>query len=209
MACLRWWSLVPELAALHRAFAGGDELLRAYVGDTLVAQMRTNLCTNPSFETNTTGWTAVTSALAHVNTEHHSGAYALRVTPSAATGGATFALTTVIGQDYTVSGWFFSATARDVELSADGETSGVQSLAAGVWERLSVTFTATGTTTVVSFLSVTTTDVFYLDSVLMEAGDLLGDEFDGSTLAAVGHGPASWTGTANASTSKMWGMPLT
>lgn len=41
---------MPELAALVKAYAGSAELKRAYVGDTHVAEMYTNLATNPSFE---------------------------------------------------------------------------------------------------------------------------------------------------------------
>jgi hypothetical protein len=85
----------------------------------------------------------------------------------------------------------------------------VQSLAAGAWTRIRVTFTATAASTTIYFSSVTTTAVFYLDGVLMEDGPLLGAEFDGATLAAVGHGPGRWTGAPDASTSKLWGMPLT
>jgi hypothetical protein len=200
---------VPELAALVKAYAGSLELKRAYVGETLVAQMRTNLCTNPSFELDVAGWLGSGATIAKSNAEYHYRNWSMLVTPSTATGGATYTFPTVPTQVYTMSGWFMSPTARQAQVLAPGAGSGVQDLPAGVWTRIRVTVAATAASTTVSFLSVTTTDVFYLDGVLIEDGPLLGPEFDGETLAAVGHGPGRWTGAPDASTSKLWGMPLT
>ena len=49
-------------------------------------------------------------------------------------------------------------------------------------------------------------DVFW-DELMLVQGAYTGPYFDGSTPAAEGHGPASWTGAPHASTSKLWGMP--
>jgi hypothetical protein len=49
-------------------------------------------------------------------------------------------------------------------------------------------------------------DVWW-DSVMLLALPYTGIYFDGTTPAAVGHGPAFWTGAAHASSSKLWSTP--
>src|SRR5690349_17376892 len=71
----------------------------------IIPQARTNLVTNPSIETNTTGYTAVGGSIARSAAEQYHGAYSLQVTPtSATTDGAYFGTVSLVsGTTYAVS----------------------------------------------------------------------------------------------------------
>jgi arabinoxylan arabinofuranohydrolase len=55
------------------------------VWSVVVPIARTNLVTNPSFETGTTSWTASGGSIARTTTQQYHGAYSLAITPTAAT----------------------------------------------------------------------------------------------------------------------------
>src|SRR3990172_3414614 len=79
-----------------------------YLGDlfsVIYPESVTNLITNPSFETNTTGWTAVGGSIARVATCQTRGAYGLEITPGAGVNDGTYfgTFTSVTGQWYTLS----------------------------------------------------------------------------------------------------------
>ena len=70
----------------------------------------------------------------------------------------------------------------------------------------------TSTSVTVRVMGLSSTDTnpegkVWWDGLLIVEGTYNGPYFDGSTPAAEGHGPASWTGAPHASTSKLWGMP--
>lgn len=186
---------------------------------------RTNLVTNPSFETNTTGWSTSVPAY-HLN----SGAVLSRVTPtvaqsgsyvgqivtpgSAAAEGVAYAFsgyTFLAGTAYTLSMRVMADAATDVDLvlgkaSADAARSDL-SLAAGTWTDISVTWTpaADGSTV----YAVLCTDLggspvartIQIDKVMVEAASSAGTYFDGRVGGI-------WTGTADASTSMLGTFPL-
>jgi len=186
---------------------------------------RTNLVTNPSFETNTTGWSTSVPAY-HLN----SGAVLSRVTPtvaqsgsyvgqivtpgSAAAEGVAYAFsgyTFLAGTAYTLSMRVMASAATDVDLilgkaSADAAWSDL-SLAAGTWTDISVTWTpAADGSTVYAVLH---TDLggspvartIQIDKVMVEAASSAGTYFDGRVGGI-------WTGTADASTSMLGTFPL-
>ena len=186
---------------------------------------RTNLVTNPSFETNTTGWStsvpayllnsgAVLSRVAP--TVVQSGSYVGQiVTPGAANAeGVAYAFsgyTFLAGTAYTLSMRVMASASTNVDLllgkaSAD-YTKTDPTLAAGVWTDLSVTWTpaADGSTV----YAVLRTDLggsavartIQFDAVKVEKASTAGTYFDG----IVG---GIWTGTANGSTSMMGIFPL-
>jgi hypothetical protein len=83
-----------------------------------------------------------------------------------------------------------------------GGVSGTSTTSTGIWQRISVTFTATSTSSQVGFgfTSTAAGQLFYLDDVLIEIGAVIGTYFDGSK-ATDGSYTYAWTGTANLSTS--------
>lgn len=187
---------------------------------------RTNLITNPSFETNTTGWTSAQSgAPIRSTTYSYKGVASGQITMTSTvdsnilnwpTSVHNYATTGV----YTMSAYFYIPTGstlagRTVTLGQEGGTSvrTVQSslpatLVAGAWVRASqrVNVTSTGTSFAVFRLSGNLTtavgQVIYADAVLEEKSSTLGDYFDGSLTVPIG---CAWTGTANASTSTQTG----
>lgn len=186
---------------------------------------RTNLVTNPSLETNTTGWSTSVPAY-HLNsgavltrvapTVVQSGSYVGQiVTPgSAAAEGVAYAFsgyTFLAGTAYTLSMRVMASAATDVDLvlgkaSADAARSDL-SLAAGTWTDISVTWTpaADGSTV----YAVLRTDLggspvartIQIDKVMVEAASSAGSYFDGRVGGI-------WTGTADASTSMLGTFPL-
>ena len=164
---------------------------------------RTNLVTNPSFETNTTGWSTSAPAY-HLN----SGAVLTRVTPaiaqsgayvgqivtpgSAAAEGVAYAFsgyTFLAGTAYTLSMRVMASAATDVDLilgkaSADAAWSDL-SLAAGTWTDISVTWTPAADGTAV--YAILRTDLgggavartIQIDKVMVEAASSAGTYIEG------------------------------
>ena len=176
------------------------------------ASPRTNLCSNPNFESSTTGWVPrVTGSgfpvtVAQSAVQVHSGANSMLVSSagnSAFKEGPVFTFATVNGTTYTASAWVWVSPGTPAALIFQvGGTSGSGTTGTGTWQRLSVTFTASASTSQVC-VGVTTTAAgqsFYVDDALFEVGAVVGTYFDGST-ATDGSYTYSWTGAANASTS--------
>lgn len=183
--------------------------------------LATNLVTNPSFETNTTGWVDGGNATLGTSTaQAFVGASSLTATSVAAGSMGVWTPATAIaataGTQYTLSAYVRSATAGrtaniilaffDSAAALVGTlTTGTLSASTAAWSRASVTATApTGTATVQARLEIVDTaaaaEVHYWDAVLLEASASLGDYFDGSTPTSGGI-TYRWTGTAHASTS--------
>ena len=164
---------------------------------------RTNLVTNPSFETNTTGWSTSVPAY-HLN----SGAVLSRVTPtvaqsgsyvgqivtpgSAAAEGVAYAFsgyTFLAGTAYTLSMRVMASASTNVDLilgkaSAD-HTKTDPTLAAGVWTDISVTWTPAANGTAV--YAILRTDLggaavartIQFDKVMVEAASSAGTYIEG------------------------------
>lgn len=163
---------------------------------------RTNVVTNPNFETNVTGWTGTSASIARSSAYAHSGTYSGLVTPGSSSGFVSAAATTFSFQPYVLSAWVYSEEATTLRLSvASPATTGTTvSVPADTWTRLSLSVVSTSTSIAFSVETVSSTQPFYLDDVLLERAIDLRPYFDGSTPDALGW-DYGWTGTANASTS--------
>lgn len=180
---------------------------------------RTNLITNPSAETNTTGYTAVGGSIARSTTEQYHGAYSVAVTPSAGSNsdGVFFgSVSLTSGTTYAYSCKFKGSAGRQYKISI--ATTGAVDLVA-------VTFTATGRWQwVYGFWTETSStsrrfyirknahsdsNVFYVDGLQIEAcgseGVFATTYIDGDQKSVLPAGqfppPYGWTGTPHASTS--------
>lgn len=184
---------------------------------------RTNLITNPSFETNTTGWGnafGYTAATLSTSTEQvldvegmatGINTRSLKVAwPTASSGQSCAVFATsglTIGQVYSFSLYVYVPTgAPDVRImEAFGVGSSVtftRQTSAGTndgWARLGMTFTAANTNPVLGIANnaaSTVGQVCYVDAVLLEQTTLgVGTYFDGALFGG------TWTGTAHGSTS--------
>jgi carbohydrate binding protein with CBM4/9 domain/beta-propeller uncharacterized protein DUF5122 len=197
----------------------GNMVLNACRGPVSVVKpvARTNMITNPSFETATTNYTAVGGSIARSTTQQYHGAYSLAVTPGAATtdgvrydtvsltSGTTYAASCkfygVAGLKYKIS----FATTGGVDLSAYTFT------ATGRWQWVYVYWTETSSTTRRIYFTKngsTSTAIFYIDGVQVEsltAGERVSTFIDGDQLSLLPSGQFppcyGWNGTRHASTS--------
>ena len=173
--------------------------------------VRTNLLTNPSFETNVSGWNLGGAYQSNFNANlwAFSGTQYLA---SASSTTSSVKVPATPGLPYTGSGYFARGSgARQVALglafydSSGAELSPVTLTPTDIVnpdtpERRSMTRTAPAGTTHVSIILSTPISPAAADAFLLEQSATLGPYFDGSTPSAGGVSYA-WTGTAHASTS--------
>lgn len=184
---------------------------------------RTNLVTNPSLETNTTGYTAVGGSIARSTTQQRHGAYSLAVTPTSGAGdgvyygtvsltsGTTYAYSLDIYATAGVPYTLYVATTGGVQVGGAKQFRGT-----GRWRRVWLLYTETSTTTRRLYLTKdasTSTDVLYLDGVQLEAcaaGEAWPTTYiDGDQLGLIpNQSPPAyyWQGTPHASTSARSGQ---
>lgn len=180
---------------------------------------RTNLCTNPNFETNTTGWSAVGSAvLSRTTSTPYKGTNSLLVTHTpTGIAGASFSYTPTNGLSYAFSAYVrnTAGTTRNmnVVITWNGGTTATgtaTSVASGSWVRLSVIGTAPNSLAATFAVNTSpvgdtqTTETAQIDAVLIEQSSTVDAYFDGTyTDAYTGYTlqSQSWSGTADASTS--------
>jgi len=187
------------------------------------AGANTNFLSNPSVETNTTGWTAQLGAtLAQYSGAAYVGAYSLRITHVASTtSGASTLYTTSTQGTYTASCYLKAYSAADVGLNcsllmrftySDATTSdvSVNHTLATAWTRVQVTATTNGAKTL-SNITIFVRDLLsgaahdsLVDAVQLENASFATPYCDGSLGS--GH---SWSGTAHASTSSRTVAQLT
>jgi hypothetical protein len=179
---------------------------------------RVNYITNPSFEVNTTGWSAIAGAtLARTTSEFNTGSASLSVTntnASAAQFGTSGAMIPLIAGEGTyylsayvklasgnASANYFLRFLQYAEQNSPSTVAagniGIQNLSyTGDWVRLSAPFTKNIGANFLTIRVVTGSnnsgEVFYVDSVMLEKSDTLGSYFDGSS-------GGFWSGSANAS----------
>ena len=186
---------------------------------------RTNLCINPSFETNTTSWStggAGGGTLTIDAAAAYSGAAGLKITCTGAGNSLTLYGNAVrtpatAGVAYAFSAYVKAATTgRLVDVVVNwynsggtviSTVSGTQSSSStSAWTRFTHTATAPALTAScimqVRIGGVILSEVHYVDGVLIEAATAVGSFFDGSSSGA------AWTGTANASTSTLPALGL-
>ncbi|CAB4156206.1 hypothetical protein UFOVP665_49 [uncultured Caudovirales phage] len=202
--------------------AGTLVLVARLSGSLLTIRDRTNLCNNPSFETNSSGYGNISgTTLARVADTWGRGTQVLQVTCTNATATGTFIGNNGVGA-YPVTGGLtyavslyakhISGTARDVNViylwsRPTGNTyggSGATVTLSATPQRVSATgvapANATGLTIWVQCYSSGTTtaaDVSQWDMVLLEESSTVNSYFDGNTTGA------TWTGTTNNSTSTL------
>jgi hypothetical protein len=134
------------------------------------------LVTNPGFETNTTGWSAVgTGAIARSTAQFKAGAASLIKTYAAGAAGAEGAQMTLsgltIGQSYTISCWLYSFTASSAAAPAIGIAgigNGNAISTQNAWGKSTYTFTATATSHTLQVTNTATATVgwqFHIDEV--------------------------------------------
>lgn len=169
---------------------------------------RTNLSTNPSAETSTTGTTTIGSgppALSQVGFAWPgAGTKAYRlvwVTSTNPFNGITQTFSTVSGTVYTCSAWVYVPSGSPaVAAVVAGAGFGTTSAAFDTWTRIYITFTATASShafQVVAIGNQTAGQLATVDALLCEATNSLLAYFDGDTAGA------SWNGTAELSTSTL------
>ena len=210
---------------MMRTYRGLPDIQTGYplddVWSVVVPIARTNLITNPSFETNTTSWTAIGGSIARVTTQQYHGAYSLAITPtSATTDGARYdTVSLTSGTTYA-----YSAKVRGVaglkyklaiETTGGVELHSVTFMATGRWQWVIGYYTETSSTTrrvTTRKASHASVAIFYLDGVQVEAivaGELASTYIDGDQLGLVPNQqpPAYvWNGTPHGSTSTRSGQ---
>jgi len=176
---------------------------------------RRNLCTNPRFETGTTGWTetdADASMTVSASTDQaYDGTQSLKLVNTDAGGPDYMSMTftgLAVGSTVTFSAYVFcnSFTAGAASncclfISDNIATTAAATLTAvpSGWERKSVTITLGGAATTATVYLYGPQGTVYYDAVLVELAASAGTYFP--TTAQLASGEAGWTGTANASAS--------
>lgn len=189
----------------------------------IVPVARTNLITNPSFETGTTGWTGSGASIARSTAQQYHGAYSLAVTPTAigTVDGAFFSTVSLTaGVTYVTSAKVLGVAGVPYKISFNA-TTGAELVSfafvgTGRWQWVWVVWTETSTTTrriYVTKNGSASTGVFYIDGVQVEAcgseGVFVTTYIDGDQAGLVPNQqpPAYlWTGTRHASTSTRSGQ---
>ena len=147
---------------------------------------RTNLCTNPSFETNTSGWSAAGAPTPTIATTNvilaHSGVNSMVVTSTGSATffpGVTFTLATTPGLDYIAAAWVWVPEGTpDVGIYLAGAQFGDTSSASNTWQRITLKFTATSSSSTIGLLCgfTATGQQFYVDDVLIFQGSYFADD---------------------------------
>lgn len=207
------------------AAAGG--ITYEWTSRTPVVTARTNRLTNPSFETNTTGWAGENATIARVTTPAgRTGTACLRltstgtvysasanlaagsyvaVTPGTVYSASAYVMSAVAAPCVITTAWYNGATQIDT-----GESAWAEGTSASAWRRIEMIglIAPAGATHLrigVKFLGTASGQLHYVDSVLVETSDWARAYFDGATAitedAWITSASRAWTGTANASTS--------
>src|SRR5262245_51029764 len=147
----------------------------------IVPIARINLVTNPSLETNTTGWTAAVGgeSLARSTAQQYHGAYSLAVTPNSNTNAGTYftPVSLTSGTLYAVSVKVLANSGLPFRLQVRDST-GVTTLAqytftaTGRWQWVWLYYAETATTTRRIYIQKNgsaSTAVFYVDGLQVEA----------------------------------------
>ena len=219
-----------DVTAVTRTNVNGTESVRVSAGQlpsaSLAALVRTNLVTNPSFETGNTGYTASSGAtmfaLSNQTTGGLFGSRCARVTVTesilySAVYGPRFTATLTGGKTYVVSFHHKASLPDYVYFWTPSVVVGGNALGGtayyetnGAWSRTGWKFTVPGTgaqTASITFYAGfsegtplgATAD---FDGVVLEEATSMGTYFDGATADTAGFDYA-WTGTAHASTSTL------
>jgi hypothetical protein len=175
---------------------------------------RTNLATNPNFETDVSGWTAEAGAVLTRDTVSPiAGTASAKLTGA---GGDIYSIIAMNAGDtvtfslaYTTVGTITGTPRMTLSMPGAALATTALPLTQGAAQRFSVTATAvsTGSAILGVFAGAGAGDVFHFDNVLIEKAATAGTYFDGSTAAAGGYAYA-WSGTVNESTSTASPAPV-
>ena len=186
---------------------------------TGLAEQRRNYATNPSFETNASGWVSVGTSSVNRSTTRawvgsSSGLVTLGAGPAPGQGASHTVTGLAVGETYTASAYVWVPSASigaNLALFIFGVAFGVSSAVAtpDTWVRISVTWTATSSSHTVALLNGATStagQTAYIDGLLVEKAATAGAYFDGATTdsgdtSTLGSTIYDWTGTAHASQS--------
>lgn len=155
-----------------------------------------NLCPNPNFETDLSGWGPTGSPAPNVyrtTTRSHSGSASMEISSRGASSflpGAYFTATGLtIGQVYTVSAYAYVPSGNpEVGIYAFGMSFGTSTgTLVDQWVRISYTFTATAASNGIGIWQNSTASgqIADIDDVLLEVGNALNPYFDGSSTAQI------------------------
>lgn len=199
----------------------------SFVYSGLGAGIRTNYVTNPSFETNATGWTALSNtSISRITSDFFVGepAYKACLQIQASSNASGVGIVTAVaervsvtpGTSFTVSAHIKPITSTvnlkigvrfyssgGTQLSESVSPSAKTVYANGQWSRLShVDVTVPTGAAKLGFVIYSTNTMssgqkYLIDGILVEQASTLGDYFDGSTSLGV----TEWTGTPHASSS--------
>lgn len=199
-----------------------DRIVANIVDDS--ATVKTNLVTNPSFETGTAGWVARGPggggvSISRVTSPVYSGSGSLKIIKSSASTQADWGATVSpdinvsAGTSYAFSAYYRSDSSNlDVNIhviwrdSADNwistSDSGTINVTSTAWTRVSFSATApvNSVKATIVFSSPALSSTFYIDNVQIEVGSSASDYFDGSLPIEDG-AIYAWTGKPHASTS--------
>lgn len=170
----------------------------------------TNLVTNPSFEIDATGYTAVSSSLGISATYQRRGRYSLAITPNTGVASGVYFGTVSLtsGTSYAFSADVLGIAGQTyrVQIRSTGGTVLAETSFTGVgyWQRKSVTYLETATNSRRLYIirdAVASTAVFYTDGLLCEAGNE-SSYFDGDLKGYIrNQADYRWNGKPHTSTS--------
>lgn len=183
---------------------------------------RHNLCSNPSFETDVSGWANGNAygSVARSTAQAKFGSASMLSTwgsDAANAESVSLSFTSVPGRQYALSAYVY-VPAGNPRVAVAGVTLYGWAPAAGAtsppngsydaWERLYVSFVATSTTSYVTLRAYDAPvdgQTAYFDGILIEDSNALGDYFDGDTADTTDYN-FTWDGTAKLSTSTATGI---
>jgi hypothetical protein len=211
------WQTASRSLVLTGGGAGASGMVFPLFTQASPPVARTNLVTNPNFETDVSGWVAENgAALTRDTVSPIAGSASGKLTGATSGGGdiySTFAVTAgstvTFSMSYTTVGTITGTPKMSLILPGAATASQVLPLTQVSPGRFSVTATAVSSGT--AFVSVTAGaaigDVLHIDAVLAEVAPTMGAYFDGSTAPAGGYTYA-WSGTVNESTSTASPAPV-
>ena len=178
----------------------------------IVPKAATNLCTNPSIESGTTGWAAYgSSTLSRTTGVQRRGAASLAVLPDAAqpSSGTAYIIALTASTLYSMSadvyctpGITYRMVLTDAAFNILATTEWTNPTGLNRWFRKSVTYTPGSSANyyvIVTRLGTSTT-YFFVDGLLIETG-AESTYFDGDSLGQTLQKDYGWNGTRHASTS--------
>ena len=177
----------------------------------IVPKASTNLCTNPSFETATTGWASAGAgaSIARSTLWQSRGVYSLESSPATGVScGASFDLALTSGVTYTVSIDVKDVAGQNFRLYWHNLSAPVGTpttwAGTGTTTRRTATYTAATSATYRVYIlrdAIASTTKFYIDGCLIEAASEASTYFDGDSWGLTLQRDYGWNGTRQASTS--------